>query len=140
MAFPDEPQGGEPSSGERVPPHAPGEASDFGAPEHHSELPPDGGSGHSIQYDETYSYSDSWSSSSEPGNAVTLTPPAAAPPATPPPPPTRPPSGSGGPPKPPEPPDEDDEEEGMTRMSFLEHLEELRKRLILAIGGIGVAF
>jgi sec-independent protein translocase protein TatC len=28
----------------------------------------------------------------------------------------------------------------MARMSFLEHLEELRKRLILAIGGIGVAF
>jgi sec-independent protein translocase protein TatC len=28
----------------------------------------------------------------------------------------------------------------MARMSFLEHLEELRKRLLLAIGGIGVAF
>ena len=25
-------------------------------------------------------------------------------------------------------------------MSFLEHLEELRKRLILALGGLGVAF
>ena len=25
-------------------------------------------------------------------------------------------------------------------MSFLEHLEELRKRLLLAIGGVGVAF
>ncbi len=33
-----------------------------------------------------------------------------------------------------------DEEEGMTRMSFLEHLEELRKRILLAIGGVGVAF
>ncbi len=49
--------------------------------------------------------------------------------------------GGGKPPKPPEPPDEeDDEEEGMARMSFLEHLEELRKRLLLAIGGVGVAF
>jgi len=28
----------------------------------------------------------------------------------------------------------------MARMSFLEHLEELRKRLLLAVGGIGVAF
>ena len=63
----------------------------------------------------------------------------------PPPPPPPPPSGSGGgsgkPPKPPDPPDpEDTEEDGMARMSFMEHLEELRHRLILAIGGIGVAF
>jgi sec-independent protein translocase protein TatC len=51
------------------------------------------------------------------------------------------PGGSGKPPKPPDPPDEeDDEDEGMARMSFLEHLEELRKRLLLAVGGIGVAF
>lgn len=28
----------------------------------------------------------------------------------------------------------------MARMSFLEHLEELRKRLLLAVGGVGVAF
>jgi sec-independent protein translocase protein TatC len=28
----------------------------------------------------------------------------------------------------------------MARMSFLEHLEELRKRLLLAMGGVGVAF
>lgn len=34
----------------------------------------------------------------------------------------------------------DDDEEGMVRMSFLEHLEELRKRLILALAGIGIAF
>src|ERR1019366_5527601 len=54
-------------------------------------------------------------------------------------------AGGGGkpprPPKPPDPPDPDDaEESGMARMSFLEHLEELRKRLLLAIGGVGVAF
>jgi len=51
-------------------------------------------------------------------------------------------AGGGG--KPPRPPDtsgeEGDEEEGMARMSFLEHLEELRKRILLAIGGVGVAF
>jgi len=34
----------------------------------------------------------------------------------------------------------DDEEEGMLRMSFLEHLEELRSRIIRALAGIGVAF
>ena len=52
-------------------------------------------------------------------------------------------AGSGGG-KPPRPPDSsgdgEDEEEGMARMSFLEHLEELRKRILLAIGGVGVAF
>jgi sec-independent protein translocase protein TatC len=48
--------------------------------------------------------------------------------------------GGGKPPKLPEPPEDDSEEEGMARMSFLEHLEELRKRLLLAIAGVGVAF
>lgn len=37
-------------------------------------------------------------------------------------------------------PEEDDEEDGMLRMSFLEHLEELRNRIIYALYGIGVAF
>src|ERR1700685_1852088 len=49
------------------------------------------------------------------------------------------------PPPPPPPPDDDDgdgdeEEKGMLRMSFMEHLEELRARLIKALGGIVVAF
>jgi sec-independent protein translocase protein TatC len=73
--------------------------------------------------------------------------PVATPPPPPPPPADRPsgkPPGAGGsgkPPKPPEPPDEEDhEEEGMARMSFIEHLEELRKRIFLALGGVGVAF
>jgi sec-independent protein translocase protein TatC len=35
---------------------------------------------------------------------------------------------------------EDDDDEGMLRMSFLEHLEELRSRLIRALMGFGVAF
>lgn len=34
----------------------------------------------------------------------------------------------------------DDEEEGMLRMSFLEHLEELRSRILRALAGVGVAF
>jgi sec-independent protein translocase protein TatC len=48
------------------------------------------------------------------------------------------------PPPPPPPPEDDDEgdeeEKGMLRMSFMEHLEELRARLIRALGGIVVAF
>ncbi len=50
----------------------------------------------------------------------------------PPPPPTPPPAGPED--------DEDDDEDGMLRMSFLEHLEELRSRLIRTLMGIGVAF
>src|SRR5690349_11879206 len=50
--------------------------------------------------------------------------------------------GSGGslPPPPPSDSDGDDEEEGMLRMSFMEHLEELRSRILRALGGIGIAF
>jgi sec-independent protein translocase protein TatC len=44
------------------------------------------------------------------------------------------------PPADPEPEEEDSDDEGMLRMSFLEHLEELRRRLLYALGGLGVAF
>jgi sec-independent protein translocase protein TatC len=48
------------------------------------------------------------------------------------------------PPPPPPPPDEpaedDEEEEGMLRMSFMDHLEELRTRILRALMGIAVAF
>jgi sec-independent protein translocase protein TatC len=50
---------------------------------------------------------------------------------------------SGGrrtPPSPPPPDEEDAEEGGMLRMSFLEHLEELRSRIIKMLLGLGVAF
>ncbi len=52
------------------------------------------------------------------------------------------PAGGGARIPPPSPPasDEDDEESGMLRMSFLDHLEELRSRLIKSILGLGVAF
>jgi len=51
-------------------------------------------------------------------------------------------SGGGTRTPPPTPPrdDDDDEDSGMLRMSFMEHLEELRSRLIRAISGFGVAF
>jgi sec-independent protein translocase protein TatC len=48
---------------------------------------------------------------------------------TPPPPP--PPSGGGG---------DDEDDDGMLRMSFLEHLEELRTRIIRSLMGVAVAF
>jgi sec-independent protein translocase protein TatC len=49
----------------------------------------------------------------------------------------------GGGKKPPPPPTSgggDDDDDGMLRMSFLEHLEELRSRIIKALAGIAVAF
>lgn len=54
---------------------------------------------------------------------------------------------SSEPPPPPPPPstpddeeEDDEEEEGMLRMSFMEHLEELRSRILKALAGVGVAF
>ncbi|HYO82907.1 MAG TPA: twin-arginine translocase subunit TatC [Bryobacteraceae bacterium] len=53
---------------------------------------------------------------------------------------------SSAPPAPPTPPastgddEEDDDDDGMLRMSFLEHLEELRSRILKAVSGLGVAF
>ena len=51
----------------------------------------------------------------------------------------------GVPPPPPSDPDDDEddseeEEDGMARMSFLEHLEELRARLIQTLIGLGIAY
>ncbi len=89
------------------------------------------------KYDETQSYSDSWSSSytdraqyrypdpaSRRRRLCCLRREAAA---------NRPASAAIR-------PDPEEEEEGMARMSFLEHLEELRTRIISALMGMGVAF
>jgi len=63
-----------------------------------------------------------------------------------------PPAPVAPPPQPPSPPaakgrdkdddggEEEDEEEEMLRMSFLEHLEELRSRILKALAGVGIAF
>jgi len=49
--------------------------------------------------------------------------------------------GGGRTPPPPDPPDPpDDGEEGMLRMSFLEHLTELRSRIVKMIAGVAVAY
>ena len=52
---------------------------------------------------------------------------------SPPPPPPPPPSGGDG-------GGEDDEEDGMARMSFLDHLDELRTRILRALIGLGIAY
>src|SRR5712692_10019744 len=49
-------------------------------------------------------------------------------------------SGGSTPPPPPSDSDGDEDEGGMLRMSFLEHLEELRSRILRALGGVGIAF
>jgi sec-independent protein translocase protein TatC len=49
-------------------------------------------------------------------------------------------AGGGSRTPPPPPPEEPDEEDGMLRMSFLGHLEELRSRIIRMLMGLGVAF
>jgi sec-independent protein translocase protein TatC len=86
-------------------------------------------------YDDPYAYPDSVQDST-PDSAVTAVEEAPPPPAAV----TA--SSGGGSTRPPEPPESsgDDEEDGMLRMSFLEHLQELRKRLLMMLAGIGVAF
>src|SRR5260370_16368799 len=51
-------------------------------------------------------------------------------------------AGGGGGKLPPPPPsgDSEDEDDGMLRMSFLEHLEELRSRILRMLAGLGIAF
>ncbi len=91
---------------------------------------------HYEYHDDAYSdygegYTSSASDSPSTALATTTAPPAeVAPPAPPPPPP----GGPGG-----EEPGEG-EEEGMARMSFFEHLEELRRRIIYGLLGLAVAF
>lgn len=80
-------------------------------------------------YHDDYGYgeSDQGSPSTSLTTTEASTPTAAEPP--PPPPPSSPPAE-----------EEPEEDEGMLRMSFLEHLEELRHRIIRALTGMGVAF
>ncbi|HXJ40759.1 MAG TPA: twin-arginine translocase subunit TatC [Bryobacteraceae bacterium] len=145
MAFPDDPKGDQtppsesssPSEGDSSPPsELPPHPHERIEPEH---LEPLGGVPETNATEPAQQVTgevvNDWSAN-HPGSAISLTP--EAPPASP---------VSGGtfrPPDPPPPPptveEEEEEEDGMARMSFLEHLEELRKRLLLALAGIGVAF
>jgi len=86
-------------------------------PELYSELPPG-----NYEAEEPQPYA--------PSQAVATLPPQTAPPPPPP------------PPKPPADEDEEDdpEERGMLRMSFMEHLEDLRSVILRAVSGVVVAF
>ncbi len=92
----------------------------------------------SYYHDESYTYDPSSAYSAQAGSPAAFTPPYVPPVA----PPARTAAAGGGSrrPPPPDDPDEgDEEEEGMVRMSFLGHLEELRRRILYMLGGIGVA-
>jgi sec-independent protein translocase protein TatC len=121
-----------------VPPEDKQTASTAEGASSHSGLPEDG-SGQAAQtpssyayYDDAYGdYGDSYS------DAAPVAAPAAAAeglrPALAGPPPPPPGGGDGGEP-------EDEDEEGMVRMSFFEHLAELRRRILYALAGLVVAF
>jgi sec-independent protein translocase protein TatC len=135
MAFPDDPQGGQPPAGTSVPTPDVGETPAEAGYRSFAE----GWSSSEGATTEAAATTEGAASTEEAAKVVTGTVETAVP--APPAPSTSRNSGSGSPPKPPEPPDDSDgEEDGMAKMSFLEHLEELRKRLLLAVGGIGVAF
>ena len=85
------------------------------------ETTPDTGDAYD-SYDDGYGH--------EPPVPVAEAPPTAVVPAPPPPPPPATPAAE----------DEEPDEEGMLRMSFMEHLEELRKRILRMLAGIGIAF
>jgi sec-independent protein translocase protein TatC len=75
-----------------------------------------------------YSYDDPYATPPQTEETAPV-PVAATVPAPPPPPETKPPEA-----------DEEDEDDGMLRMSFLEHLEELRERILKSLYGFGIAF
>ena len=119
------PADGHPESGEGHP--LPGVHSNPPEPEYttHPEAVP-----YTPTVEDSYGYEDPYSY--QPYQESTAQTAVALPSSSPPPPP------AGGGPKPPE--EDDEEDDGMLRMSFLEHLEELRKRIILALAGLAVAF
>ena len=104
-------------------------------PEHNGEqTPPSSSASWDAQYDDAYDYHpDTYPFEDAPSSPPTLTMTAAPPAAS---------AGGGGKTPPPKPPadEEDEDDDGMLRMSFLEHLEELRARLIRMLLGVGVAF
>lgn len=133
MAFPDDQKGAEapPTSEPSAPESTNGEAAGAEVPATDAT----NGAGSYEEYGDGYPYEDP----PPPSETAVATIPEPAPvPAVaggdsstpPPPPPSGSDGGDGG----------DDDDEGMLRMSFLEHLEELRARIIKALFGIGIAF
>lgn len=112
------------TSGERQPSPSPGEGAGNGEPEAQASYEPTTDATPSSHYDE-YVYENDSGAASVSAPAETVTPVTTPPPSPPPPPAAE---------------EDDEEEEGMLRMSFLEHLEELRSRILKALYGVGVAF
>ncbi len=83
-------------------------------------------------YDDPYEEEGEEGPSGRSGAATTSTALEKAAESSPPPPPPPPSGGDGG--------GEDDEEDGMARMSFLDHLDELRTRILRALIGLGIAY
>ena len=132
MAFPDDQQGAEapPASEPSAPESKNGETAVSEAPAAEDT----NGAGSHEEYEDGYPYEDPPPPTAAAAVAtVPETTPAPVPAVT----------GGGGSTPPSPPPSgggSDDDDEGMLRMSFLEHLEELRSRIIKALVGIGVAF
>ena len=133
MALPEDQQGAEapPASVPSVPEPKNGETTVSDAPEAEAT----NGAGSYEGYEDGYPYEDPPPPAAAAAAVATVPETAPAPvPAV---------AGGGGSTPPPPPPsggDSDDDDEGMLRMSFLEHLEELRSRIIKALVGIGIAF
>jgi sec-independent protein translocase protein TatC len=98
------------------------------SPEHDGRLTSDNADSHPDHFDQDDGPVEDWAAPAEPSpvTAVTTTPPPTPP-------------AKSSPPVP-EPEPDDPEEEGMLRMSFLDHLEELRSRILRALGGLVAAF
>jgi len=129
MASEEDKKGAHAPTGEPQPSsHSPAPHADHAEPalEHpsasHESYAPEAGDSYG-SYDDPYGYDVDSSASRDLVPAVQTAPP---------PPPRTPPKDED------EEPDEDDD--GMLRMSFLGHLEDLRKRLLYMLGGLGVAF
>ena len=112
-----------------APPPAGGEPSQAQPPAERAEAPPASSTYGTYQDEFAFNPAAPSAASAEPESSETSVAVASAP------------GGAMTPPPPPAPPDEvDEEEDGMLRMSFMEHLEELRSRIIHAVVGLAVAF
>ncbi len=128
-------QGGESGPGSTTSPAAPGNEGDEGAKTTAEDLPADGGAvSEDLGYEDDSGVYEGGEEGEEPVAVEPETAALAVAEAPPPPAPPAPPAETGGQ------EEEEDEEEGMLRMSFMEHLEELRSRIIKALMGVGVAF
>lgn len=106
-------------------------------PEAEGRMTPESSAPESVEpYSESSSYPETETYPDPAAEAETSTQlaPAGPEPAAPAPPPPPPPATKS------DEPEEEDEEEQMLRMSFLEHLEELRMRIIKALAGLAIAF